>query len=96
MKISEFVSECQEFLANEQWRASSFYGRSLPENTDPEVGKSQSHAWQQGLPAIGTNEDVVKYVLQWTNWTPDIISVKDLCDAYMGRYEDREIQMEWT
>lgn len=96
MKISEFINECKELLLNEQWKASSFSGRSVPENTRPELGRGQYFAWQQGIPTVGTNEDVVKLVLGWTDWNPHIISVRELCDAYMGRpYEDRDIQMSW-
>ena len=96
MKISEFINECEDLVANEQWIASSFSGRSLPENTRPELGDGQNHVWLQGVPTIGTNEEVVKRVLQWTNWNPHIISVRELCEAYMGRsYTDRDLQMEW-
>lgn len=97
MKISEFINECHELNLNQQWKASSFSGRSVPENTRPELGQGQNHVWQQGKSAFVTNEDIVGRVLSWTNWNPHIISVRELCDAYIGRpYEDRELPMQWT
>lgn len=96
MKISEFVNECQEFIANRQWIRSSFFGRSVPENTRVEPGFHQNMVWLQGAQTtFETNEDVVNEVLGWTNWNPHIISKKELVDAYMGRYEDREVNMKW-
>lgn len=84
------------FFANEQWKSSSFSGRSIPENTQPELGRGQNNVWLQGVPYIGTNEKIVKHVLGWTDWNPHIISISELCDAYMGRpYEDRELAMKW-
>jgi hypothetical protein len=96
MKISEFVNECHEYLANEQWMSSSFCGRSFPENTRPELGGGQSMVWLQGQPCDLSNEDVVATVLAWTDWNPNVISRKELLNAYMGfDYDDRELEMEW-
>ena len=96
MKISEFLKECHEYVANEQFVNSNFAGRSVPENTRPELGIGQSHVWQQGLPYIATNEEVVRMVASWTTGHQRV-STQELIAAYSGRsYEDVETGLRWT